>query len=353
MMTNTRIMAAITVNMMMTRHTKHRDLAVWERRGHDFRAMNTDIHLTVLAPAQKRLAARVEESFRYFEQLLSRFRPASELCRLNDCHEPAFRAGLDFYEAVEAALWAAQQTHGIYDPTILSYLEEAGYDRTFGAVANPRPLFDSEAPEYLPAAKPAADGFPNGYDYRHFDLDPFSLLISRPAGLRIDLGGMGKGWTVDRVADDLCREGHFLLNAGGDLYAYGTPGGEQGWEIHLGHPKIPALKFATMMLDHHAVATSTTARRRWLKDGIVQHHLIDPRSGCPADTDVVSVSVVAGRAFTAEIYAKAALILGAAEGLAFLESLPDVEGALFTSSDHIHLTSGMDQYITRLDPSGY
>ena len=126
---------------------------------------------------------------------------------------------------MEAALWAAQQTAGIFDPTILPYLEKAGYDRTFEAVANQRPLLhDNMAAEISPTTKKLPAGFLTGYNYRHIGLEPFTQTISRPAGLRIDLGGMGKGWTVDRVADDLCEKGHFLLNAGGDLYAYGTAG---------------------------------------------------------------------------------------------------------------------------------
>ncbi len=314
--------------------------------------MNTDIQISIAAPGQERLVQIVEESFRYFEQLLSRFRPDSELSRFNDCQRTAFLASPDFFAAVQAALWAAQQTGGIYDPTILFYLEEAGYDRTFGAVVNQRPLFNDPI-EFLPTMAAESDGILTGYNYRHLDLDPFSQMISHPAGLQIDLGGMGKGWTVDRVTDELCGQGHFLLNAGGDLYAYGTSGSDRGWEVHLAHPCIQDLNYASLSLDHHAAATSTIARRRWVKNEIVQHHLIDPRTGRPAETDVISVSVIAGRVFTAEIFAKTALILGVEEGLAFLEALPDVEGALFSTTSEIHVTSRMDQYLNRIDPSGY
>ncbi len=318
------------------------------------RAMNTDIQFSMVAPKQKALVQIVEETFRYFEQLLSRFRADSELIRFNDCQRPHFIASQDFFAAVEAALWAAQQTGGIYDPTILVYLEEAGYDCSFGAVANPRPLMNDDiAADFLPITKTDSDRILTGYDYRHMSLEPFSLVINRPPGLRIDLGGMGKGWTVDRVADELYGKGHFLLNAGGDLYAYGTPGFTRGWEIHLAHPQNQELNYASLTLRHHAVATSTIARRRWVKNEIVQHHLIDPRSGRPAQTDAISVSVVAGRVFTAEIYAKVALILGIEEGLAFLETIPDVEGALFSFNNEIHLTSNMNQFLDRMDPYGY
>jgi thiamine biosynthesis lipoprotein len=318
--------------------------------------MNTDIELSAVAPEAARLARTVEESFRYFEQLLSRFRPDSELSQLNGCQETFFSASHDFFAAVEAALWAAQQTGGIYDPAILPYLEEAGYGRTFAAVANSKPWLgdQNEAIDSYSSRKgTASDRIRAGYDYRHFGLDTFTRTIQRPTGLRIDLGGMGKGWTADRVADELCEQGHFLLNAGGDLYAYGAPGAGQGWQVHLTHPVFRDLNYATLVLEHHAVATSTIVKRRWMKDGIVQHHLIDPRNGRPAITDAISVSVVAGRVFTAEIYAKTALILGIDEGLAFLESLPDVEGVLFSATNETFLTSELERYLEKMDPAGY
>ena len=348
------MMIMTTTMTMMTKQIAGGEPAIWERLQHQFRAMNTDIQFSMIGPEPKSSLRMVEESFRYFEQLLSRFRPHSELSHLNECQSPAFRASDDFFAAVEASIWAAQQTSGIYDPTILGCLEAAGYDCTFSAIANPRPLFENiNSVESSPAIKRVSERISTGFDYRYIEMDPFTHTIILPPGLRIDLGGMGKGWTVDRVVDLLCEKGHFLLNAGGDLYAYGSPGPQKGWDVHLAHPLVPDLNYASLAVDHHAVATSTIARRRWVKKGTVQHHLIDPRSGLPAKTDVISVSVIAGRAFTAEIYAKAALILGLKAGLFFLESLPDVDGVLFSNSNEIHLTSQMDQYLNRMDPSGY
>ncbi len=316
---------------------------------HSFSAMGTSIHARIYTAKQRSAAREVEDLFRYFEQLLSRFRPASELSRLNDHDGPVFGAGEDLFAAVEGALWAAQQTGGIYDPTILPYLEEAGYDRTFESIPDRRPLTAVDA-------LPDASGQPlllTGLDYRHVQLDRFTRMIARPPGLRLDLGGMGKGWTVDRIADGLIGTGPFMVNAGGDLYAYGRLGGARGWEIHLEHPFDPRLKLATLHIDHGAVATSTIARRRWLKDGRIRHHLIDPRTGHPAETGIVSVSVIGGRVFTAEVYAKAALILGAIDGPAFLESVPGIEGLMVTSGGEVRLTPGMAQYCERITPAGY
>jgi thiamine biosynthesis lipoprotein len=363
MITTMMTTAMITMRTMMTITTKAMTTKAkaadgdtlnaghWQQ--HSFRAMNTDVHAWAYTSTRRSLIREVEDLFRYFEQLLSRFRPASELSRLNDYDGPMYAAGEDLFAAVEAALWAAQQTDGVFDPTILPYLEKAGYDRTFDAIENRRPLTAEELHLDGPDAGPDRR---TGFDYRDVRLDPRAHLIGRPPGLRLDLGGMGKGWTVDRVVDALCgvelSAGPFMVNAGGDIYAYGWPNDGRGWEIHLAFPLDPRLKLATLTLSHHAVATSTIARRRWIKDGCVQHHLIDPRTGRPAAAGAISVSVVAGRVFTAEVYAKAALIMGAERGLAFLESLPDVEGLIYAADRSVRMTTGMGQLCDRLDPSG-
>lgn len=326
----------------------------WGWQQHSFRSMNTGIFAQFYAPARRSLSRTVEELFRYYEQLLSRFRPESELSRLNSHDGPVFAAGADLFAAVEAALWAAQQTGGIYDPTILPYLERAGYDRTFAALVNRRPLTTADMPtgDHCPETEPPPPS-PAGLDYRHVGLDRFTRLIHRPAGLQFDLGGMGKGWTVDRVVDELRDAGYFLINAGGDLFAYGAPPGKRAWQVYLAHAYDSRLRIATLSLAHRAVATSTIARRRWFHEGRVQHHLIDPRTGRPAGGDLVSVSVVGERVFTAEVYAKTALILGREAGLNFLESLDEVEGLLVTTAGEVIPTSGIDRFIERLDPAGY
>ncbi len=347
-------MATTTMTTMMTKCKTKGEPTRWEWQEHAFRAMNTNVHLTLVSPKDPSLLSFVEDSFGYFERLLSRFRDDSELSRLNESRQSPFQASHDLFAAVEAAIWAAQQTGGIYDPTILHWLEKAGYDRTFEEVVERQLVADSAGP--VGSARPNSLGIgrPDPCDdYRSISLNSTRSAISRPAGIRLDLGGMGKGWTVDRVADELSGTGHFILNAGGDLYAYGTAMSAQGWEVDLGHPELTGRSFATLVVDHHAVATSTIARRRWTRNGATHHHLIDPRTGCSADTDVLSVSVVGTRVFTAEIYAKVALILGIEDGLAYLEQIPDVEAAIYSSSGDVYLTTNMDRYVVRLDPQGY
>ena len=137
------------------------------------------------------------------------------------------------------------------------------------------------------------------------------------------------------------------------MFAYHSPAGQRGWQIDLVHPLKPELSMTRLYLHHRALATSTIAKRRWQKEGQLKHHLIDPRTGQPAQTDALSVSVIADRTVMAEIYAKVTLILGVEEGRAYLQSLPDVEGLIYTRDSKIVYTEGLIPLLARLEPEGY
>lgn len=316
-------------------------MTTWTWHEHQFRAMNTGVSLSLYSRTHKptQILADVQGQFDSFEQRLSRFKPESELSRFNASTQAHFQASLTFISVLETALWAAQLTHGLYDPTILPALEQAGYDRSF---------------EQLDSVQ-VGHTAPNQerHHYHALSINRKQRLIYKPVGLRLDLGGMGKGWTVDRVADKLQGLGPFMLNAGGDLYAYHAPPGASGWPVHLVHPCEAGKAYASLAVHHQAVATSTIVRRRWQRNGKPMHHLIDPRTQKPAQTDLLSVTVLADRTVLAEIYAKVALLLGAKQGYAYLESLPNVEAIIFTHQKELLYTSGITDKLTRIDPHGF
>ncbi len=323
----------------------------WQWRSYSFRAMNTTVHTRLYAQLlDDEVLVEVQRLFASFEKRLSRFNPDSELSKLNASTGESFTASPVLLDAVEVALLAAQSTGGLYDPTILGNLEKAGYDRSFEQVENHAPL------SALPAVP--LNGLPKPLQrppvsFRAVQLNRAAREIYKPAGVRLDLGGMGKGWTVDRAADGLQGLGPFMINAGGDIFAFQSPPGQKGWEIELVHPCLPGQFMARLYLHHRALATSTIAKRRWQRNGQVMHHLIDPRTGRPAQTDALSVSVIADRTVVAEIYAKAALILGAEQGLAYLQKLPGIEGLIYTADSKILYTPGFAALLERLTPGGY
>ena len=311
--------------------------------------MNTAVYALCYGGDAAKVAA-VETLFRRQEAALSRFDPASDLSALNSSPSETCAVSSDLYAALEVALWAAQATAGLYDPSLLRVLAAAGYDRSFEQLAAPA-AFIWEGPEGpvgfgtapVQAGRPTVDSVV---------LDPGARTVRRPVGLQFDLGGMGKGWAVDRAADRLHAHRAFLVNAGGDLYAQGQPGDDRGWRIALEHPLHPDRWMAQLFVQNRGLATSSIMKRRWRMAGRLAHHLIDPRTGQPAQTDALSVTVLAPRTVLAEIYAKAALILGAEAGLAYLETLPDVEGLIFTAAGRIAYTAGFAPLLDALDPVG-
>jgi thiamine biosynthesis lipoprotein len=287
-----------------------------------FRAMNTDVLATIVidAAGQQEAAAvaldELEQLFARVEACASRFRPESELSALNRSAGQPFAASPLLYALIEAALQAAVETGGIFDPTLLEALEQAGYDRSFEQLAA------SGAAPGPPGPRPASAGALPGA-WRAVRLDPATHTITLPSGCRIDLGGIGKGWTVDQACTLLRARGfrHFAVDAGGDLYAAGTTGDGTPWTVGVSDPANPERDLAILMLDGNGVATSTIARRRWYVGSELRHHLIDPRTRRPAASGIVSATVMAETVARAETLAKAALILGPKAGRALLDRL--------------------------------
>ncbi len=266
--------------------------------------MGTTVSL-LLPESQRELGTEIVRTlFTKWEQTLSRFLPTSELSRLNQRAGSPLAVSDLLYQVLIAALTAARETQGLYDPSLLDQLVQAGYDRTF-----------DDMPVILDA--PAAPAKPGG-GWRDIQVDPQRRRVTLSAGIKLDFGGIAKGMAVDAALEKLSLHGvgPAVINAGGDLAVLGfppdpappqwpvaVPGREQSW---------------TIPLHHGAVATSGIARRHWWQGQTMRHHLLDPRSGLPAQSDLWSVTVVADRCMQAEVAAKVAFILGSRLGANFL-----------------------------------
>ena len=168
-----------------------------------------------------------------------------------------------------------------------------------------------------------------------------TAVVRRPPGLHFDLGGVGKGWIADRALTLLEPWRSAVVDADGDLAVLSAPG--KRWEVGIDDPRQPNSQLAVLRLEARAdgaptrwgVATSGTSIHRWSVGGTATHHLIDPRTGLPAITDVVQATVVAGSALRAEALAKAAVIAGAVEGFALLERAHVLGAVLLTASGKV------------------
>ncbi|MFT3771746.1 MAG: FAD:protein FMN transferase [Minicystis sp.] len=282
-----------------------------------FRAMSTDV--TVLSPGLDRaaadeVAARVRADFAASERRFSRFRADSELSRLNR-EGGLFIVSTALFTALQRARGYFDLTDGLFDPTIGAALEALGYNRSFAPGALDRA-----------AVAPA----PRAATFAEVTLDEATRAVTLPPGVRLDLGGLIKGFTVDRAARRLRGTG--AVDAGGDAVLRGDGPDGDGWLVDVEDPADPARVVATLRARDRAVATSAANRRRWRAGGRVQHHLVDPRTRRPAETDLAQASVLAPSAELADVLAKTAFLLGARAARRFLERLSRI-GAVLVRRD--------------------
>lgn len=279
-----------------------------------FRAMNT----TVTAEG---ISEDLAAWFAAVEQSLSRFDPESALSRLNRLSGRWVLVEPLLYRAIAAALQAARLTGGAFDPTVLSALEAAGYARSFELGPTP-------------AASPAPAG-----RWREVKLEPTQNAVFLPNGVRLDLGGIGKGMAVDLAMARQPRPApktHQFIDAGGDI-AIRTGPGAPPVLVDVEDPHRPDRTLCTFALRRGAVATSSALGRRW---GAGLHHIINPATGRPADSDVVAATVIAPSAAKAEVLAKACIVLGTRKALDLLAANGS-QGLLVTEAKETILTPGL------------
>jgi thiamine biosynthesis lipoprotein len=259
-----------------------------------------------------RLRCRLEE----LEAAWSRFRPTSEISVMNEGAGLPVLIGADTMRLVVHAEAAWRLTHGWFDPLMLAELIDLGYDRDH---------------HDLPAATPwqpgvslfEADAVPGQRISRmpELEIDQPVGMVSIPAGTTFDPGGVGKGLAADMLVEE--SQGHgvegILVDLGGDVRMSGTWYGSELWPAIVGHPEDRSRDLAELRLAGGGLATSSRLQRRWQGESGPVHHLLDPSTAAPAESDVVVVTVHAGAAWFAEAIAKAVLVAGREAGAALIE----------------------------------
>ena len=280
---------------------------------HAFRAMGTEVEL-LLDAQHPSLLTEAEAEFRRLEGIFSRFRPDSELSRLNEAG--VRHVGPELFEVIELAVEAREASCGRFDPTVHAAIVAAGYDRSFEQI-------DDDVP--ASATAPARMGGAVAIDHA-------AGRVAIEPGYRLDLGGIAKGWTADRVRAVVAQAGPTLVNAGGDIAASGRV-----WPIAV----EAADEEITLGLDDGGVATSGRDRRSWVRDGRAQHHLIDPVTGLPAGGDILTVTVAAGSASEAEVLAKTLFLAGDSRRALDEAELAGIPTVLVTSARDVLLAGGL------------
>lgn len=297
-----------------------------------FRSMATDVTLRVVAPRPDAAAAmaRAEQVVHRVAASCTRFDPASPLMRANAAPRRWHEVPVELFDALREAAKAYESTGGLFDPRVLETLQCWGYDRSLPFRSGDVAL---ETGGRDPARVPEAPGRRRWRP--RFDATRRAVRLGP---VPVDLGGIGKGLAVRWAARELVGAGAaVLVEAGGDLNAAG-PGPEgSGWLVAVEDPRGGRDPVAVLTLADLGCATSSVRLRRWTVDGREVNHLVDPRTGRPADGGLLSVTVVGPDPAQAEVWSKALFLAGRGrvrqiadeEGLAAL--LVDTDGVVGVS----------------------
>lgn len=334
------------------------------------RPMATDVSVQIAAESEWLAAAEAAADacmawFYEVDRRLSRFRPESELSRLNAAAGRWFAASAMLFEMVCLAVAAAEASGGLFDPTLLRRLEALGYDRDFALIAH------REVPHHVPLHAATAPT----QAWQAIALDPMRRRVKLPPGVALDLGGIAKGWAADEALRRFCADfPGALINVGGDLRLRGGPQPGTPWSVSIRDPRAEATtgdgtrvqvpigdkhsqvgsdhgpRVAVVSLSRGALATSGALRRWWLRDGVRQHHLLDPRTGGPVplwidERDsrtpardggqplIATATALAPTAARAEVAAKVALLRGYPAALHAVEAAWERYGAVGPETD--------------------
>jgi thiamine biosynthesis lipoprotein len=255
--------------------------------------------------------AVVERELDAIDRACSRFRPDSELSRVNSAGGRCVAVGPLLLEALRVALDAARSSGGLVDPTVGRALRTSGYDSTFRVVA----ARDGNA---FRAAFSTVPG------WQTVELDENAGTVRVPAGVELDLGATAKALACDRAATAAAAvAGGVLVGLGGDIAVAGAaPAG--GWPVRISDDHAAPLDGPgpTVALDGGGLATSSTTVRRWRSGAVELHHLVDPRTGRPAESPWRTVSVAAKTCVDANVASTASFLLDDAPGWLEAHRLP-------------------------------
>ena len=304
--------------------------------------MGTEIALTAWTSDDSRTEAAFAAVFGEFDRLdamMSVWTDGSDIVRLN---EAAGGHPVPVSTETREVLRVARQ---------VSEWTDGRFDVTFAALSGLWKFDNQDKDDRIPDRREIEKRLPL-INYRDVEVDDQKgTAFLKRKGMRVNLGGIGKGYAVDRSVEILRRSGmrDFMIQAGGDMYVGGTRG-DRPWRLGIRDPRGPADRsFAMLDLTDGTFSTSGDYERFFMKDGRRYHHILDLSVGEPA-RGCRSVTLVTERAVIADALAKGVFILGPDAGMALIERTPGVQGVIVSAKNEVLISSGLRGKLTLLAP---
>ncbi len=253
------------------------------------------------------------------EQLMSTYLPDSEISKINRAAgKKAVPVSPEVEEVIREGIFWSIQSGGAFDITVEPLVQ----------------LWDFDGEKEVVPAKSTLRKTATLVDYRNIEIVNHKVRLARP-GMAINVSGLAKGYAVDRavaILRGMVLNG--IVNAGGDLFAFGQKSKESSWTIGLQHPRKPQDLFAAFGVKNQAVATSGDYQRYFVKDGIRYHHIFDPATGRPA-RKMISTTIITTEVMEADALATAVFVMGPEAGLKWVDSLDNVEAMVMLEDGSI------------------
>jgi thiamine biosynthesis lipoprotein len=301
---------------------------------HNFKVMGTQAHVEfwfdkldhrINTPEQ--LIVVVQNEMNRIDKAMSPYKPESELSKINN------KAGS------EAVLISPELFGLLHESQQISELSNGAFDITYASVGYQY--------DYRKKLKPTQDSIDNtiaAINYRAVILDKgkSTVRFSQP-NIKIDLGGIAKGYAVKQCLELLKKSGveHALVSAGGDTGLLGDRRGRP-WYVGIKHPRAEDKTAVQLPLSNEAISTSGDYERYFIENGIRYHHIVNPKTGDSA-RKVVSVSIIGKDATFVDALSTTVFVKGLQEGMAFIEQLPGYEAIIIDNQQTLHVSEGLQE----------
>ncbi len=284
--------------------------------------MGTLVEITVSHADPQVILAVTTQAFdemKRLEQLMSTYLPDSEISQINRAAgKEAVPVSLEVEEVIREGIFWSRQSGGAFDITVEPLVQLWDFDSENEVI-----------PGRATLRKTAAL-----VNYKDIEIFDHKVRLARP-GMAINVNGLAKGYAVDRAVSILRgRVPNGIVNAGGDLFAFGQKSKESPWTIGLQHPRKPQDLLAAFAVKNQAVATSGDYQRYFVKDGVRYHHIFDPATGMPA-RKMISTTLITTEVMEADAMATAVFVMGPEAGLAWVDSLDNVEAMVMLEDGSI------------------
>ena len=311
-----------------------------------FKAMNTSFLIAGL-PAKD--VIKVKDWVHKVENKVSRFRSDSELYRLNSSTGKLFPVSDLFFKVMSEALLFYKNTKGLFNPFLGRNMVQLGYNVSFENLYT--------ASKRLCSVKKTSFSVQTEKDFhKPLLIDCNKKTMQLADKIFIDLGGFAKGWCAQKAREKFGeKQERGLIDAGGDVIAWVNNPNDVSWCIGVANPMAPNEDIAALDLSTEVgIATSSTLKRSWCNErGQILHHILDPRTGLPADTDYVQVTVLAPSLTEAEVYAKCLIILGSKEGPAWIRQIrPDLGYIAIDQKGLVTVNKNLKKYCSNWEVFG-